>query len=104
DHVQDFEQGPFDGLTVDVGLGDAPWGRTQYTRAQFDAEVQLLQSTPFVKLTDNFEMFNVRTGGVDWFDDQAFSVIIGNARVAADVVRDARLKGIFFDVEQYDSP
>ena len=104
DHVQEFEQGPFDGLAVDVGLGDTPWGTVQYTRAQFDEEVALLKSTPFVKLTDNFQMFNVRRGGIDWFDDQAFAVVINNARVAAEVVRDAGLRGLFFDVEEYDGP
>jgi hypothetical protein len=104
DHVAEIEAGPFDGLTVDVGLGDTPWGAVQYTRAQFDAEVEILRSTRFTKLTDNFQMFNVRTGGVDWFDDQAFAVVVGNARVAAEVVRDAGLRGIFFDVEQYDDP
>jgi hypothetical protein len=104
DHVREIEQGPFDGLTVDVGLGDEPWGATQYTRAQFDAEVELLRSTPFSKLTDNFQMFNARAGGVDWFDDEAFSVVVGNARVAAEIVRDAGLRGLFFDVEQYDRP
>lgn len=104
DHIRDVEQGPFDGLTVDVGLGDTPWGTVQYTRAQFDAEVELLRSIPFSRLTDNFQMFNVRTGGVDWFDDQAFALIVGNARVAAEVVRDAGLRGLFFDVEQYDEP
>jgi hypothetical protein len=104
DHLAEVEQGPFDGLTVDVGLGDAPWGTAAYTRAQFDAEVDVLRSIPFSKLTDNFQMFNVREGGVDWFDDQAFAVVVGNARVAAEVVRDAGLRGLFFDVEQYDDP
>ena len=104
DHVAEFEAGPFDGLAVDVGLGDTPWGTVVYTRAQFDAEVALLRATPFDKLTDNFQMFNVRTGGVDWLDDQAFEVVIGNARTAAQVVRDAGLRGLFFDVEQYDDP
>jgi hypothetical protein len=102
DNLEAIEQAPFDGLTVDVGLGDTPWGREVYTRAQFDAEVDVLRSIPFSKLTDNFQMFNVRTGGVDWFDDQAFAVVIGNARVAAEVVRDAGLRGLFFDVEEYD--
>jgi hypothetical protein len=102
DHLEEIEQGPFDGITVDVGIGDAPWGTVQYTRAQFDAEVEMLRSIPFRKLTDNFEMFNARTGGVDWFDDQAFAVVVANARVAGEVVRDGGLKGLFLDVEQYD--
>jgi hypothetical protein len=104
DHLQEIEAGPFQGITVDVGLGDTPWSDIPYTRAEFDREVELLRSIPFVNLTDNFQMFNVRTGGVDWFDDQAFGVVIGNARVAAQVVRDAGLRGLFFDVEQYNDP
>src|SRR6185503_2384240 len=104
DHILEVAAGPFDGLTVDVGLGDTPWGSVRYTRAQFDDEVAMLRSIPFGKLTDNFEMFNVRSGGVDWFDDAAFAVVLGNVRVAAEVVRDAGLKGLFFDVEQYDEP
>lgn len=104
DHLHDIEQLPFDGLAVDVGLGDAPWGDVQYTRAQFDAEVAMLQSIPFSKLTDNFEMFNVRTGGIGWFDDAAFAVVIENARVAAQVVRDGRLRGLFLDVNDYGDP
>jgi hypothetical protein len=102
DHIAEVEAMVFDGITVDVGLGDTPWGTVRYTRAQFDEEVARLRSIPFAKLTDNFQMFNVRTGGVDWFDDTAFAVVVDNARVAAEVVRDAGLRGIFFDVEQYD--
>jgi hypothetical protein len=104
DHVQEIERLPFDGLAVDVGLGDAPWGDVQYTRAQFDAEVAMLQSIAFSKLTDNFEMFNVRTGGIGWFDDAKFAVVIENARVAAQVVRDGRLRGLFLDVNDYGDP
>src|SRR6187551_162545 len=99
DHLEEIEQLPFDGLAVDVGLGDAPWGTTAYTRAQFDAEVAVLRSIPFTKLTDNFEMFNTRGGGVGWFDDAAFAVVLNNARVAAEVVRDCNLRGIFLDVQ-----
>ena len=87
DHLDEIEQLPFDGLIVDVGLGDAPWGTMAYTRAQFDAEVAMLQSIPFTKLTDNFEMFNVRAGDVGWFDDAAFAVVINNARVAAQIAQ-----------------
>ena len=104
DHIAEVQALPFDGIAVDVGLGDTPWGTIAYTRAEFDGEVEVLRSISFGRLTDNFEMFNVRTGGVDWFDDARFAVVLGNARVAAEVVRDAGLKGLFFDVEQYDDP
>jgi len=104
DHIAEVEALPFDGLTVDVGLGDAPWGTVSYARADFDDEVEMLRSIPFGKLTDNFEMFNARPGGIDWFDDAAFAVVLGNARVAAEVIRDAGLKGLFLDVEQVDDP
>ncbi len=101
DRVTRLNQGPFDGLTLDVGLGDEPWGDVSYTRAMFDPEVELLRSIPFAKLSDNFQMFNAARGAVDWFDDPAFAILIGNARVAAEVVRDAGLRGIFFDVEAF---
>jgi hypothetical protein len=104
DHLDEIEQLPFDGIAVDVGLGDTPWGTVAYTRAQFDAEVAMLQSIPFTKLTDNFEMFNTRAGDLDWFDDAAFAVVLNNARVAAEVVRDGKLRGIFLDVQDYDGP
>ena len=100
DHVAEFERGPFDGLTLDVGLGDDPFD-VVYTRAAFDAEVEMVRSIPFVKLTDNFQMFNSKRGAIDWFDDASFDVAAQNARVAAEVVRDAGLRGIFFDVEAY---
>ena len=104
DHLDEIEQLPFDGLAVDVGLGDTPWGTVPYTRAQFDAEVAMLRSIPFAKLTDNFEMFNARPGDVDWFDDAAFAVVLNNARVAAEVVRDGNLRGLFLDIQDWDEP
>jgi hypothetical protein len=100
DHVAEFEQGPFDGLTVDVGLGNDSFD-VAFERSTFDAEVDILRSTPFVRLSDNFQMFNSKRGPVDWFDDASFNTAAGNARVAAEVVRDAGLRGIFFDVEAY---
>lgn len=100
DHIGEFEQGPFEGLLLDVGLGDDPFD-VPYTRAMFDAEVEIVRTTPFVKLTDNFQMFNARRGAIGWFDDVAFGVAVQNARVAAEVVRDTGLRGIFFDVEAY---
>ena len=102
--MHEIEQGPFDGLTVDVGLGDTPWGTVQYTRAQFDAEVAMLRSIPFVKLTDNFQMFNVRAGGVDWFDDAAFAVVSATRGWRPRSCATPGLRGLFFDVEQYDDP
>ena len=100
DHVAQFEQGPFDGLLLDVGLGDDSFD-LPFTRAMFDAEVEIVRTTPFVKLTDNFQMFNSKRGAVGWFDDASFGVAVQNARVAAEVVRDAGLRGIFFDVAAY---
>jgi hypothetical protein len=100
DHLAELEQGPFEGLLLDVGLGNDPFDAA-YTRAMFDAEVDILRSAPFAKLTDNFQMFNAKRGAIGWFDDASFGVAIQNARVAAEVVRDAGLRGIFFDVEAF---
>ena len=100
DHIGEFEQGPFDGVLLDVGLGDDPFD-VPYTRAMFDTEVDIVRTTPFVKLTDNFHVFNAKRGAIGWFDDVAFGVAVQNARVVAEVVRDAGLRGIFFDVEAY---
>jgi hypothetical protein len=41
-------------------------------------------------------------GKLDWFDDHA--AVVGNARLAAEIARDGKCKGILLDSEAYDGP
>jgi hypothetical protein len=104
DHVAEIERGPFDGVLVDVGVEGPEFATTNFTRAQFEPSVALLKSTPFSKLTENFQILKASWNNVDPFDDAAFAHVAANAGVTAEVTRDAGLRGLFFDVEQQDGP
>lgn len=92
------------------------WGKKRFTEEQLKDAVDDLKNTPFRRFTHNFLRFNVTPGDVDWFDD--FSSILSNAKLAAKVARQVPIrnsdgihrdsfgsgvKGILFDIEQYNS-
>jgi hypothetical protein len=108
-HIREMEQSPFDGCVFSIKYrrpGGAErnftwdcWGEVAFTLDDLRPAVDDLRATRFQRFTDNFLRFNVTPASVDWFDD--FSAIIGNARLAATVVRLGRCKGIAFDLEPY---
>lgn len=102
DHIDQIEAGPFDGTLVDVGVEGTSLASKARTRAEFEPLVQLLRTTAFKRMTENFQMLKANWGGTDPFDDAAFASIAANAGVIAQVARDAGLRGLFFDVEQQD--
>ena len=111
-HITQMERSPFDGCVFHVNyatpggpagpfLSDA-WGTRAFFAADLGPALADLQATPFQRFTDNFLRFNTVPGDVDWFDD--FSAVLINARLAAQVARQGKAKGILFDVEQYQAP
>ena len=114
EHIREMEQAPFDGVVLGVVVRgddgktiDFTWkafGRQSFTREQIEPVIADLRATRFRKFTDNFLRFNVTPGDVDWFDDAGWETIYANARLAAAIAREGRLKGLMFDAEQYGFP
>lgn len=106
-HIGEMERLPFDGVVFHVNSSRGGnfvwemWGGRRYERAEFDAAVADLRETPFQRLSERFLRVNVTPGNVDWFDDDAWSGVLHNARVAAQVARDGGCRGFMFDTEQY---
>jgi hypothetical protein len=78
------------------------WGGRSFAPREFAEAIDDLRSTEFRRLTERFLRVNVTPGKLDWFDDQAWKIVLNNYRVAAQVVRQGRCKGFMFDVEQYE--
>jgi hypothetical protein len=111
EHIAEMEQTPFDGCVFHVNYKKADgamgsftwecWGSKAFTEDELKSTIDDLKNTKFKKFTHNFLRFNVTPGGIDWFDD--FSHIIENARLAGKVAKNGGVKGILFDIEQYNS-
>jgi len=82
-----------------VGLENAVFGNEPVTYEAFAPAVAEIRATDFRTLTDNFLCIYVTPVDVDWFSD--CSALLQNARVAAQVAREAGLKGIVLDCEPY---
>lgn len=80
------------------------WGARRFEISDLSQAIEDLQACDFERMTDNFLRFNVCPGDVDWFDDDAFGVVVHNAKVAAHVARQGGCKGFMFDVEMYHNP
>ncbi len=77
------------------------WGSRRFEYSDFARSLADLQACRFTRLTDNFVRFNVCPGDVDWFDEQAFAVVLNNAECAARFAREGGCRGWMFDVEMY---
>ncbi|HBN78613.1 MAG TPA: hypothetical protein DD473_22940 [Planctomycetaceae bacterium] len=103
-----FERSPFDGFVyrATTKTGEQMmwhiWGDRKYKIEEFSHVIEDFQSTNFRKLTDRFLRVNVTPGTVDWFDDNAWSVVLCNFQIAAQLARETGSIGILFDTEQYN--
>ncbi len=107
-NIGKMEQLPFDGVVFHVNSGKGGglvwdvWGKRKFELAEFQHAIDDLKATPFRRITDRFLRVNVTPGSVDWFDDQAWGVVLGNFAVAAQIAKRGGCKGFMFDVEQYN--
>ena len=110
-HIREMERLPFDGLGLDLKVNGGPpdtsgrfswkvWGTKALSRDDYAEAIEALRATRFERFTDNFLRFNVTPGHIDWYD-QGFSSVQANARLAARIAKECRLKGLLFDVEHY---
>lgn len=107
-HLAQMERSPFDGCVFSVRHGRAGragsftwqfWSRRSFARedvAEAFSDLEALHPRRFREL---FLRVNVTPGDVGWFQD--FSPILANARLAAEIARAGRARGILLDVEQY---
>jgi hypothetical protein len=107
--LTEMEQSPFDGCVFGVRYGPPAgggsftwrlWGRRRFAREELAdsfADLRALRPRRFREL---FLRVNVTPGNVDWFED--FSAILSNVRLAAELARAGRTRGVLLDVEQYE--
>lgn len=112
EHIATMEKMPFDGVVFYASSSEEPnkvgdfcwksWGSRTFTKEQMQRAVDNLKNTQFKKFTDNFLRVCVTPGDVDWFD--SFDAVLNNMRVVAWVAKQGGVKGIKFDVEDYEKP
>lgn len=110
-NIAKMEEYPFDGLVFHVTSAKGGnftwemWGDRKFTLDEFHHSIDDLKATEFRRFTERFLRVNVTPGNVDWFQDEAWAVVLNNCGVAAQVAGRGGCKGFMFDVEQYnDSP
>ena len=107
-NIRQMEQLPFDGLVFHINGSKGSyftwelWGSRRFTLDEFKQAIDDLQATEFRRFTHRFLRVNVTPGKADWFDDQAWAIVLDNFAVAARIARQGRSKGFMFDVEQYE--
>ena len=113
EHIRELQRTPFDGCVFHALFRDAhgqqgnftwqAWGRRAFTPDDLRdarADVRALRHSRF---RQSFLRLNTTPGDLDWFDDE-FSAVLGNARLAAQLVAVGRLRGVVLDTEQYQAP
>jgi len=113
ENLAEMEKRPFDGVVIELeGRSDAnkkcPMRQTfssdSWRREWFDSEVQKLKECRFQRFSDNFITVGANPGNVDWFDDAGWREIVAHWRIAAQLAREARFRGLLFDPEPYTKP
>ena len=107
DHMANYEQGPFDGITLklskEVGGGNIfmvnDWEKV--TANIKDEERKLVSSLKeSIVLTDNFLVL-FGASQMDWFSDEDWAKTEAHLRYAAQMAKLAHCKGILWDPEPY---
>ena len=111
-----WQQTGYDGLcftlSADSDSSDARpnmnwrwWDVDPRKRGEFDGDVKAFKSVKdWGRLTDNFLWVASHVEGrkpPDWFSDEDWSVVLANARLAANIAKEIGFRGIFFDPEGY---
>jgi hypothetical protein len=101
---------PVDGIVIRVELKAPPpnisphpmemaFENRKWDEKWFDPTISDLKSLRFKRFTDNFLYLGANPGTADWFDDREWRAIEDHWRIAAEIVKKAKLKGIAFDPE-----
>ena len=79
------------------------WGRRAFTDAELAQAREDLRVTRFGGFRHSYLRVNVTPGDVGWFDDEGFSAVVRNLRLAAALARVAGVPGVMLDTEQYET-
>ncbi|MBZ0159113.1 hypothetical protein [Candidatus Methylomirabilis sp.] len=121
EHWREMDQMPFDGMGITIAIdrsrpttGDGATGNllgwhVMGTRAfsveAFRDAIADLRAPRFMSLTDNFLPVALSASGsaadLTWFDDGRWNTIVNNFGVLARIAKQAGLKGIMLDPEDY---
>ncbi len=77
------------------------FSKTAWKYEWFAEAIDDLKNIEFQKFTDNFIGTVVMPGGLDWFDDSAWTAVCNNFGIMARIARETGMKGIIFDIEEY---
>jgi 7,8-dihydropterin-6-yl-methyl-4-(beta-D-ribofuranosyl)aminobenzene 5'-phosphate synthase len=108
ENIEKMEEHPFDGLIFHVVSSQGGnftwdmWGSRKFEVDEFRHSIDNLKATRFQRFTDRFLRVNVTPGKTDWFDNEAWSIVLNNFGVAATIAKEGACKGFMFDVEQYN--
>jgi hypothetical protein len=105
-----LEATPFDGCVFHVTAHSAggktasftwhSWGRRSFSADELKLARADLESIGDSRFRENLLRFNVTPAEIDWFDDH--DAVVNNARLAAELARAGRCRGILLDTEQYE--
>lgn len=115
EHIAKMEQTPFDGCVFHANYTKPDgknsgsflwecWSKRAFKESELQASLDDLKQTKLNRFKHSFLRFNTAPGDVDWFDDAGFAAVVNNARLAAKVAKEGGVKGILFDVEDYNAP
>lgn len=90
------EDGKYD--TIDITQLMGPF-RVEYD--WYAWAIEAYRNIPLRQLTDNFLYTVVSPGTMKWFSDSDWEAVCHNFQVLAKVAKEAGLKGILFDTEEY---
>jgi len=114
-NIAEMERLPLDGVAIALERPGAEpvndrrlvfqwWQPVRIEEQVHTDTVATLNQVAFRRFTDNFLWISTQSRGVpapSWTDDEAFAAIRDNMVLAARIAKDAGLRGIMLDVEQY---
>lgn len=98
--LDEAEASPFDGLMLDLGIP----GEFESVEPNWEepmAAAALVAELPFERLKANFQVWNISTQTFDLQSDTEANAYLERLRRATSLVRDAGLRGYFFDTQTY---
>ena len=122
-HADEWEELPFTGTMVHVSwpqpeagsaeacsgkgtLSWAPFRKTRFTDEMLVGPLKDLKETDLAARQDNFLLAISYLGGgyFDWYDDAWWETVLHNIEALARLTREADLRGMFLDCEEYGCP